>query len=280
MSDRAPEGLTVVLPIHNQAGAVEKALSAWVGTLDKLHRPYELLVVDDGSTDNTAGLLDTLAGRLRNMQVMRHAERRGFGASLRTALAVAKQPLFFYTGLDYPYTPADVRKLLERIQETDPDSGQRLHLVNGFRAARPVPGWRRMLGRGGRLFLRLTMGISEEPAPGWLGGRAHAYARLMRALFGLRILDVNSKFKLFRRSIFDHIPIQSDGEFVHAEILAKANFLGCLMDELPIAQRPGPFPAAETAPLPSGWKDFRRVFSHPDFGAAPVKEPLPPGPLP
>jgi hypothetical protein len=91
---------------------------------------------------------------------------------------------------------------------------------------------------------------------------------------------VDSKFKLFRKKIFERIPIQSTGDFVHAEILAKANFLSCPMAEVAIAERPGPFRAQLEPPSPvSLGKELRRVFFNPDFGPAmipPVEKPVMP----
>ena len=86
----------------------------------------------------------------------------------------------------------------------------------------------------------------------------------MRLVFGVHLLDTDGAFKLFRREVFDRIPIQSDGPFVHVEILAKANFLTCWMDEIPIgASEPNAMPAFSW----NGRKrDLRRVLSRPDFG--------------
>jgi hypothetical protein len=88
-------------------------------------------------------------------------------------------------------------------------------------------------------------------------------------LFGVRIGDIDSAFKLFRRSVFDRIPIQSDSAFVHAEILAKANFAGCVMDEIALD-----VPATWESD-PRRFADLRRVFRMPDFGPAvlPKREP-------
>ena len=280
MSDAVPEGLSFVLPIHNQAGTVERVVAAWSALLERLGRPYEILIVDDGSTDATAKWLDSspenggLASRIPHLRALRHEARRGFGAALRTGLAAAQFPLVFYTGCDHAYNPADLRKLLERIDDADPDTGRKIDVVNGFRAGQPLVGKHRLIERVRRGLLRVALGMQVPPMMGWLGSRAHHYSWLVRILFGLRIGDVNGKFKLFRKKIFERIPIQSDGDFVHAEILSKANFLGCLMDELPIAERPGPFAAQAESPAPSSFgKELRRVFFHPDFGPATIVPP-------
>ena len=81
--------------------------------------------------------------------------------------------------------------------------------------------------------------------------------------------DVPSAFKLFRRTILDRIPIQSNGSFVHAEILAKANFLGCLMAEVPIGRLGGSFRGVPEPALSNEAADRRLVFRNPTFGASP-----------
>jgi glycosyltransferase involved in cell wall biosynthesis len=280
----APEGLSFILPVCNQAAALERALTAWAEALSKLKRPYEILIVDDGSTDETTPYLaqlkgtDDRPGTFAHLRIFRHESRRGYGACLRTAIAEATQPLLFYTGLDYAYAPADLPRLLERLEHVeppdplqdglrDPEPPPKLDLVNGFRALTPVPLGMRIIGAMWRGFLHVLLGLPTAPLPGWLGWPAQRYLLQVRALFGVRLRDIDSKFKLFRRKIFERFPIQSDGDFVHAEILAKANFLGCYMDEVPVAERPGafaPVPEPPAAP-PTVREEMTRVFRHPMF---------------
>jgi glycosyltransferase involved in cell wall biosynthesis len=269
MSHHQAEGLSFLLPVHNQAGTLQHVMSVWSGTLKSLERPYEILIIDDASTDATNRILEGMVDRIGNLRVLKHTERRGYGAAIRTGLAAAQQPLIFYTGCDYSYEPADLKVLLHHIEHTDPETGRKLEVVNGYRVAVPVSGWPKYASRIWRGFLRVAFGLQVPPRRGFLGESAHRYALLVRALFGVRVGDIDSKFKLFRKRIFERIPIQSDGDFVHAEILAKANFLGCLMDEAPIAARPSSFTAhAEPPPPVSRGKELRRVFFRPNFGPA------------
>src|SRR5207244_7261644 len=110
----------------------------------------------------------------------------------------------------------------------------------GLRVGRPVPWWRRWAGRLYRGLLRVVCGLTLEPPVAWLGWRAAGRRALARWLFGVRVQDVECAFRLFRRSIFARIPIQSEGAFVQAEILAKANFLSCWMTEVPVPHQPRP----------------------------------------
>jgi glycosyltransferase involved in cell wall biosynthesis len=236
-----------------------------VTALGKLDRPFEILLVDDGSTDATAARAQAIAARNPDVIVLTHDSPKGYGAGIRTALAHARHPLFFYTSLDYPYQTIDLRKLLERIDDVD--------FVSGFRSARPLPRWYARWRRFADLSLRIAIGLQREPLAGWLGGKQLLYNRAMRTLFGVHLDDVESAYKLFRREIFDRIPIQSDGIFVHTEIVAKATFMTCWMDEVPIGVQGGVPVESLSVPfsLRERWKDLRRLLSTPDFGPWPLK---------
>jgi glycosyltransferase involved in cell wall biosynthesis len=252
----AAEPLSVLLPAANAAALLAEVLGGWVAQLEGLKRPYEIILVDDGSSDGTGGLARFLAGRLPRVRVLDHPAPRGFGAALRTGLTAARYPLVFYTTCDHQYRPEDLRLLLGVIDK--------VHLASGYRVSAPVPAWLRWVGRFYRGLARLAFGAGPEPLPGWLGWSGHARRWLARWFFGVRVQDVDCAFRLFRRSVFDRIPIQSDGSFAQVEILAKANFLGCLMTEEPVTHRPSPAPARE--PLRRTVREARRVLSQPDFG--------------
>jgi glycosyltransferase involved in cell wall biosynthesis len=245
-----------------------------VNELARRERGYEILVVDDGSTDGTAALAEALAAKRPQVRILRHETRRGEGAALRTGLAAARHPLLLTGTCDRQYQPDDLPRLLTDIDK--------VHVAVGYRVWQPVPLPLRLLGWLYRLFIRVALAHPLEPLPGWLGWggwAAHVRARLC---LGLRVHDVLCPFRLYRRAIFDRIPIQSDGPFAQVEVLAKANFLGYVMTETPVRHQPPA--AASKADADAGaarrqaGADFRRVFSHPDFG--PVTLPAPDGPRP
>jgi glycosyltransferase involved in cell wall biosynthesis len=217
---------------------------AWRTYLAGVSREYQLIVVDDASEEPWP---ESLAEPLPHTQVIRHEQPTGVGAALRTGLAAARHPLVLYTDCDSLYQPADLKLFLDVIDQ--------VHLAAGCR-----------------------------PRKTWGRGRCaqFAYRLLVRLGFGVRLRDVDCAFKLFRRTVFDRIPIQSKNGFVHGEILAKANFLGCLMTEvqLPARNRSRPVPElARPSPLRRILKESNRVFHHPDFGPAELpKEGAEPGP--
>lgn len=244
--------LSVVLTTHNVAEGLPKIVEDWLAYLGRLKRDYELILVDNASTDGTADAADALAAAHPKVRVLRLAEQRGVGACLRIGIEAARHPLLFYSSADPVYRPIDLGRLLGRLPKA--------HLISGYRAGRPVPTGLRVLGCCWRWLVWLLFGIVIQPLPGWLGRKTVAYQKLVRMLFGVRVGDIDSACKLFRREIFERIPIQSDSAFVHAEILAKANFAGCLMEEIAI-----PVPATWESDR-RRWADLWRVFRSPDFG--------------
>jgi glycosyltransferase involved in cell wall biosynthesis len=250
----------VLLPCFNQAAGLSAIVDGWLRALNKLDREFELVLVDDGSTDGTHDVAGGFAARNPRVTVYRHDQRQGFGAALRTGVAAAQSPLVMYTACDYPYQPADLTKLLASVDLA--------HIVAGCRTDTMPPVMQR-LGAFYRGAVRLLFGLSLEPRPGWYGWPAWRRAIADRWIYGLRLHDVPCAFKLFRKAALDLIPIQSNGTFVHAEILAKANFLGQLIAEVPISRLAGNFKGVKEPPIANESADRRRVFRSPRFVGEP-----------
>jgi hypothetical protein len=112
----------------------------------------------------------------------------------------------------------------------------------------------------------------SEPAA-WHGWPAFWYRCRVKWLYGVPLTDVNSSFKLFRTALLRRFPIQSNGDFVHTELVAKATFLTSIMDEVPLTAKPDAIPT-----LGDTRADSRRVFRSPEFKlketASPVEPPV------
>jgi glycosyltransferase involved in cell wall biosynthesis len=269
----ADQPLSVVLLAHNDRVHLGTVVAEWLAFLSGLGRDFELIVVDDGSTDGTAGLSPPAADHPR-VQFLRHAKPQGEGAALRTALAVARHPLLAYAPCDPRFPPGDLNRLLtKRTAPNKPDLEiDHVHLMSGYRAGRPMPLALRALGALARLVSRVVFSHAPAPLPGWLGWRRHLGGLLVRWLFGVRYRDVASPFRLLRRDILARVPLQSDGPFVHVEVVAKANFLGHVLGEE--MALPGAPPEPRSPPVGgSGREMFReavRLFRQPDFGQPPA----------
>jgi len=247
------EPISAVLLIYNDRPALQSSLEAWISVLNNLNRDYEILLVDDASTDGSLDLAQSLAEKNPRVRLLRHELHNGFGASLRTGLAAARFALLLISTCDGCYEPADLTRLLKSIDK--------VHLVAGIRStAEPSPADD---SKGAPT--RST--VFKRHKRNWAERLFHWFIRI---IFGLRLKDSECWFLLARRSIFARIPIQSSGPFAFAELLAKANFLGCLMSEVPVASHPMPETNAKwsNSSLRQKLAGSRRVFSHPDFGPA------------
>src|SRR5262249_8705985 len=144
--------LSCVLPAYNEAESLAATVAGWTSTLATCTREYEVIVVDDGSTDDTPSVLRQLATRHPAMRILVHPTNRGYGAAIAYGFAQASFPLLFFTDADGQYEPHDVHLLLERIDEAD--------LVVGYRFARAETGVRRLLSRGYNFVARHAVGAS------------------------------------------------------------------------------------------------------------------------
>src|SRR5262249_37184409 len=132
---------------------------------------------------------------------------------------------------------------------------------SGCRTGNPRPLLWQAFGWLWRLFCRIVLGLPLEKRSSWLGFREHAYSYLVWLIFADPLADPNSRFKLWRTEFLERVPIQSDSEFVHVELVAKATFLTCILDEVPLT--PALTPRRDT---PSVRADFWCVLQNPDFG--------------
>jgi glycosyltransferase involved in cell wall biosynthesis len=268
----ASQPISVVLLARDEEPHLTSVIREWLNVLSDLRRDYEIIIVNDGSKDKTlalateAVLASGLATDQGSIQVLSHEKREGIGAALRTGIAAARFPLLFYTTADQAYQPADIALLLKEIDK--------VHLLSGYRQERPVPWYLRGLGFAWRLFQRILFDLSPDKLPGWLGWKEHLYRQVIRIVFAVRTRDMNCAFRLCRRHIFARIPIQSDGPFVHTEILIKSNFLGCMLgEEVPVKHQPHrPSQGDWTKPdYRRLWREVLRVFKKADFGPTGVE---------
>ena len=269
------EGLTVIFPVSGNAAGLASLLAPWLGVLSQSNRSYEVFLVADGLTAELGDAIDKITQSNHRVKRLSLEKPTGFGACVRLGLAEATQPLVFYSSLEGGWNPADLPRMLKAIEFRDEYTNRLVELVNGHRRGLPEPSGHRWRRRVFGFGFRLLYGAWPDPAKGYLGPVESRYWYRARLQFGLRLGDVNSRFKLFRRSVVSRMEMQSDGEFVHTELLAKANFLGTLMDEIVLADKCVP------GTLPDMSVDRKLVFAHPKFRSpeAPTA-PVDPAPTP
>jgi glycosyltransferase involved in cell wall biosynthesis len=194
------ESITFFFPMWNEEEMIVRTVGAAKETGNDLVATgvigtYEVLIVDDASTDATGKIADELAAKDDRIRVVHHEQNRKLGGSVRTGLAEAKSELVLYTDADMPFDLADLGKALRLMSVYDAD------IVSAYRFDRTGEGARR-------------------------AAYSHAYNALVKMLFGLRLRDVNFAFKLIRREVLDHVDLMSEGSFIDVELLAKAQRLG------------------------------------------------------
>lgn len=209
MEDRdhaAPAGrcLSLVLPAFNEEAGIRQAVAEADEALARLIDEYEILVVDDGSSDATASVVAEEAARRPHVRLLRHERNRGYGAALRTGFEAARFDLVAFTDADCQFHLDDLGRLLPL---TD-----RVPVAVGYRQDRQDP-WRRRFLSGG-------------------------FNLLARTLLGTRVRDCDCALKAFRRDALARLLPETDGFFVNAEMLARARQSGFEVAEAGVRHRP------------------------------------------
>lgn len=248
--------LSVVLLTHPDYADQDEVVAAWAHYLDGLKRDYEILLVSESDSSPSGDSPAADSGGAARLRALHPSGTPGPGSALRAGIAAARHPLLFYTTCTKDFQPSDLGQLLERIDKVD--------LVTGYRVWRPPPFWLVWLDRLQRLLTWLILGMAWEPRTAWLGWRGLGRRVLARWVFGVRVRDPECLFRLFRREGLAGIPIQCDSAFAHVEILAKANFLGRWMSEVPVTCLPSAKNAGGSR-IPR--KEIYRLFQRPDFGS-------------
>lgn len=194
------ESLTVFFPAWNEEDTIERAVAAAKEAGEELIEngeisSYEVLIIDDASTDATPALADKLAAADPTVRVVHHERNRKLGGSLKTGFHEARGELILYTDADLPFDMAEAVKAVRLLRIYDAD------IVSAFRFDRTGEGPRRLV-------------------------YSYVYNHLIQLLFGLRLRDMNFAFKLVHRRVFDHVSLESEGSFIDVELLARANALG------------------------------------------------------
>jgi glycosyltransferase involved in cell wall biosynthesis len=193
--------ISAFFPCYNDERTIGTLVRKMAGQLAELTDDYEILVVNDGSQDGSAAVLDAVARELACLRVITHPVNRGYGGALRSGFANATKDLVFYTDGDGQY---DVGELPLLLMLLTPDTD----FVNGMKMTRQDPGYRVFAGNLHRFVTRWS--------------------------FWLPITDVDCDFRLVRRSIVDRVRLTQNSGSICVELVKLAQRAGAQFREVSV----------------------------------------------
>jgi len=195
--------LSIVLPIYNEKENIKPLLDDFLEFFEKRGIAFEILAVNDGSTDGTCEVLKKYASN-KNISVIEHSHNLGYGAALRSGFKKARGDLIFFTDSDRQFDIKEISTFLEKIKDYD--------FVAGFRKKRRDPWF--------RLFYAWLFSVAS------------------RILFGIKVKDIDCAFKLFKSNVIKGMPLSSDGALINLEIFSHAKKSGYKFLQLPVSHLP------------------------------------------
>jgi glycosyltransferase involved in cell wall biosynthesis len=198
-------GISIFFPAFNDQKTIGALVSQALNLLPTVTDDYEVLVVNDGSTDSTQEVLDNLARGSKHVKIVRHERNLGYGAALRSGFSHASKGLIFYTDGDGQYDLLEMPNLLALMREDR-------EVVNGYKITRSDAVHRKIAG-----------GV---------------YNRLARLLFRLPIRDIDCDFRLIKRTAIRSIDLTCSGGAICVELIYKLRRSGCRFAETPVHHYP------------------------------------------
>ena len=192
--------LSVFYPMWNEEDYIERAMRFGKRACEDLVESgdiadYELIIIDDKSTDRTPEIADAMAAADPRVRVIHHERNRKLGGSMKTGFAAATGDLVLYTDADLPFDMEELPRAVRLLRDYEVD------IISAYRFDRTGEG-------------------SLRAVYTWV------YNGLIKALFGVKVRDINFAFKLCRRRIFEHVELKSEGSFIDAELVIRATRMG------------------------------------------------------
>jgi glycosyltransferase involved in cell wall biosynthesis len=199
-------GVSVVLPAWNEEGAIASTVRAVSYTLDQIAPDYEIIVVDDGSRDGTAAIVDNLAASDPHVRAIHHAENLGYGAALIAGFDAAAKEMIFFMDADGQFDIRDIAALIVPFERGEAEA------ILGYRQRRQDSP------------IRIV--------------NAWAWKQLVSLIFGLRAHDIDCAFKLMPARLVRQADVHARGALINTELLAKFARMGVTMKQVPVRHYP------------------------------------------
>jgi glycosyltransferase involved in cell wall biosynthesis len=200
--------LSVFFPCFNEGANIEKTVKKALPVLDKNFKTWEMILIDDGSTDSTGKIIDNLSKSDPRIKAIHHPKNKGYGAALKSGFYNSIYPWIAFTDADGQFDFSEITSFFSKQKETGAD------LVIGYYRKRQVSVIRKL--------------------------NTFIWQVAVNILFGLKVHDIDCGFKLISKKVFDTIPpLQSErGAFISSEFLIMAQKSGFKIVEIPVYHYP------------------------------------------
>jgi glycosyltransferase involved in cell wall biosynthesis len=193
--------ISAFFPAYNDGGTIGSLVVTTLNTLAELTDDYEVIVVENGSTDYTVEVLEELEKQYSHFKALTHRQALGYGGALRVGFAACSKDLIFYTDGDAQYDPREIKQLLVALRDD-------VDIVNGWKIERQDPLHRIIIGR--------------------------MYHHIVKFMFGFKLRDVDCDFRLIRREVFDVIDLESPDGTICLELVKQLQDAGFRFAEVPV----------------------------------------------
>ena len=198
------DNLTVFFPAYNEEESIENVVEKALSIIPEFTDNFEVLVINDGSIDNTENILIKLSEKHKNVNFVSHPVNKGYGAALKTGFKSAQHSNIFFSDGDGQFDIKELSNLIPHLDDND--------IVAGYRIKRNDPFHRILNGK--------------------------AYNMLVRLLFGLKVRDIDCAFKLFKKDAVNSLELKSNAAFISAELLIRAKNKGLKISQVGVHHYP------------------------------------------
>lgn len=196
--------LSLVLPAHNEADNIETVVGQALSVLPEVVRDHEIVVVNDGSRDDTGAIIDRLAAQHSTVHAVHHPRNRGYGSALRSGFNAASGDLIMFMDADRQFNIADIVRLVPYVPQYD--------VVAGYRIRRQDATYRKIY--------------------------AKVFDLAVFILFGIHMRDVDCAFKIYRGDLIKAMPLEMPGALINTEMLALSRRMGATLVEVGVNHYP------------------------------------------
>lgn len=194
--------ISAFFPCYNDAGTIASMVELSMITLKKITNRYEVIVVDDGSSDWSRTILKSLAKNNPSLKLIFHDKNQGYGGALISGFKNSSGELIFYTDGDFQYDVSELEKLYLKLDG-------RVDIVQGYKVKRNDPWYRIVIG--------------------------DVYNFGVKFLFGIRIKDVDCDFRLIRKKVFEKVNLSHKSGVITVEMVKKIQDAGFKFSEVPVS---------------------------------------------